>query len=74
MNDELRERRVEDTVGVRERIRRSTSNVDAGMTATRGSDERFGRIDSRYRPSSKPIDQLGGEGARTASDIQHPVA
>src|SRR5438093_2766113 len=45
VNDKLRERCVEDAVGVRQPFRRSAANVDAGVSRTRSHDEGFGRID-----------------------------
>ena len=45
-----------------------------GYARASGGDERLRRIDRRDGIGAKPRDQLGGEGARAAADVDHALA
>ncbi len=72
MDDELRERRVERPVREREALGRRALDVDRGMPLPRGGDERLGRVDRRDCPGADARDDLTGEHARAAADIEDP--
>ncbi len=48
-------------------------HVDAGVAGTSGGNEWLGWVDRRYGFSAQPSDQLGGECARPAADVDHPL-
>jgi len=74
VNDELRERGVELAVLERQRLRWSAADVGVGVPCLRGGDKWLGWIDGRDRLGSEPRDELGGERAGPASDVQRAIA
>ncbi len=50
------------------------SHVDARVARASGGDEWLRRIDRRDGIGAKPRDQLGGERARPAPDVDHALA
>ncbi len=71
MHDQLRESRIEHAVGVRQVLRRSEPNINAGMSLACRRNERFGRVDGRHRVGPEPPDELSRQGARPAADVEH---
>ena len=64
---------VERVVRERQLLRGAEPNVDARMAGTSGLDERLRRIDRDDRIGSDAGDELRGERARPAADVDHPL-
>ena len=73
VNDELGEGRVEGPVGKRQLFRRCASHVDAGMALANRRHERLRRLDGGHGGRPEPFDQLGGECARAAADVERAL-
>ena len=74
MDDELRKSRIEGPVRVWKMFRGGRLHVDAGIARPSGRDEWLRGIDGRDGLGAKPRDQLGGERARPAPDVDHALA
>ena len=66
--------RVELRVLERQLLGGPTSHVDAGMTLLYCCDERLRWIDRTNRCRTESFDQLAGQCARSASDVEHSLA
>jgi hypothetical protein len=73
IDDELSQRNFEPPILERERLRGTSLHADAGMTAPNGLDELLGWIDGPDGGRSQPPDQLAGQRAGAAADIEHPL-
>ena len=74
VDDELGQSRVELAIAERELLGGREPNLDAWMALFRRRDERLRRIDRGNVDRPKAADQLGGERAGTAADVEHPLA
>ncbi len=74
MDDELSQRGVEGVGLEREVLRRRGADVDAGIPLSRSDDESLRRIDGRHPVHTDPADELDGQRAGTAADVEHALA
>jgi hypothetical protein len=74
VDDELRQGRVELPVRERQLLRRRLLHAHRRMALTRRRDERFGGIDGRYGGRPDAPDQLGGQRAGAAADVEYSLA
>ncbi len=61
-------------VGEGQLLRRRSLHGDARVTLARRIDERFRGIHRRHRGRSEQLDQVRGQRARPAPDVDHAVA
>ena len=73
VDDELGQRGVELVVHERELLRDGSSNRDVGLAGLRGGDEGLRRVDRSNGGRPQPSDQLRGQRAWPAADIEHPL-
>ena len=73
MDNELRTRGIEGSIGEGECLGRRLPNVDSGMTGACRGDERLGRVDGRHRPGPKSGDKLRREGAWTTAHVERAL-
>ena len=73
MDDELRQRRVERTVGEGQLLGRRLLDGDAGMPLAGGCDERLRRVDRRHRGGAEQAHQLGRQRAGPAAHVEHAL-
>ncbi len=73
VDDELGERRIEAVVGEGECLGARLPNVDPGVPLPRRSDERLRGVGGGDRIGAQARHQLGGERARPAPDVDHPL-
>ena len=73
VNDELSQGNVERSIFERQLLGRGTLDADPGVTLSSCRDEGLGRIDGRHATRSQPPDQLGGERAGAAADIERAL-
>ncbi len=74
MDDELRDRRVEARIRKRQLLGDRTLDPYARLPFAHGLDEALGGIDGRDRSRPDPADELCGEEARAATDVEHRLA
>ena len=74
MDDELRKSSIECVVRERQLLRGAEPDVDARVACTGGLDERLRRIDRGDGIGADPGDELRGERARPAADVDHPLS
>ena len=74
MDDELREGSVERVVRERQLLRGAEPNVDARIACAGGLDERLRRIDRGNGIGADTGDELRGERAGPAADVDDPLS
>ena len=73
VNNELCQGPVERPVREWQPLGRCESHVDAGVALASRRDEGLRGVDCRNEPCSQSPDELGGESARAAADIEHAL-
>ena len=74
VDDELRERCVEGSVGEGQMLGRCPLHGDTRVTLARRVDERLRGIHGRHRGRAEQLDQVCGERARPTADVDHALA
>ena len=74
VDDELGQSRVELAIAERELLGGREPNLDAWMALLRRRDERLRRIDRGNVDRPQAADELSGERAGPAADVEHPLA
>ena len=72
VDDERGERGVERSVLEWQLLGRGLADVDAGIPLAAGDNERPRRVDGRHGVGSDTLDELAGEAAGPAADVEHP--
>ena len=70
VNDELRQDRVEGPLRKRQMLRRRSYNLDAGKAFSSRANELLRRINGGHGGRAESLDQLSGECAGAAADVQ----
>ena len=73
VHDELGKGGIEPAVREGQLLGGCRLHVDARVARPSGRNERLGRVNGRYGRWPQPADELGGEGAGTAADVDHPL-
>ena len=73
MNDQLRKRRIEQPILVRQLLGDTALNLDPGMATPSGRDKQLRGVNGTDRASPEPCDQLPRQRARAAADIEHSL-
>ena len=74
MDDELGQGCIELVVGERQSLGRCMFDPNTRMALSSGDDERLRGIDGRDAVCAEPTDQLRGERAGPAADVEHALA
>jgi hypothetical protein len=74
VHDELREGCIEDGIVERQLLGGGASHVDSRIASSRGSDERFGRVDGANSIRSDSFNEFGREGAWPAADVHYALS
>ena len=74
VHDQLGQGGVEAVVGEGQLLGGAGAHVDLREACGGGRDERWRRVDRGHRVRAEPADQLGGQRARPAADVQHPLS